>query len=455
MIEAVAAHGYAATTVDEIVGLAGVSTKTLYRHFSSKQECFLCTYDAVMEELAGRIAVAWREGSDRDRDRTAGLSRGLEAFVGEIARQPQAARLALVEVLAAGPCVLGRIERAQLGFERIITQGLGRASGGVEPPPLLARGIAGGIWYVARARLLSGRTEQPAGLGDELLRWMLAYRSTTVPVLAARLTLDGREDAEAGASFAHADTDGLALGDSMPAARRRALAPSDSMPAARRRASLDRERMEEGDERTRILRTAARIAARDGYEELSVARILDEAEVSDEAFFALYENAGECFVAALELLSAQMLARVARAGGSARDWPSAVRMTSGSLMRHIAEDPVFARCAFVEIFAAGAAGAAFRERLLRRLAELMLRAAPGRATPLVAEAIVGAVWSIVHHHVVRDAAHVLPRLADHVVYVVLAPLIGADRAVRAILDGRPADTERPAGGRLAPLPARA
>jgi AcrR family transcriptional regulator len=439
MIEAVAAHGYAATTVDEIVGLAGVSTKALYKHFSSKQECFLCTYDAVMEELAVRIGAAWREGSDA-RDPAAGLSRGLDAFVGEIARQPQAARLVLVEVFTAGTAVLGRIERVQLGFERIIAQGLDQAYGRVEPPPLVARGVAGGVWYVTRARLLSGRIEQPAGLGDELLRWMLSYRPAAVPALVARLTLDGCEDAEAERAL-RAGVGGLA--------------PSDSMPAARRLVPLHRGRMLEGDERSRILRTATRIAAREGYEALSVARILDEAEVSDEAFFALYDGVEDCFVAALELLSAQALARVARAGRAAPDWPSTVRVTAGSLMRHIAEDPVFARCAFVEIFAAGAAGAACRERLLRCLAELIERAATPRATPLVAEAIVGAVWSIVHHQVVCDAAHVLPCLTDHVAYIALAPLIGADRAARTILDGWPADDERSAGDQFAPLPARA
>jgi AcrR family transcriptional regulator len=414
MIEAVAAHGYAATTVDEIVGLAGVSTKTIYKHFSSKQECFLCTYDAVMEELAGRIGAAWREGDGREEGRTAGLARGLDAFVLAIARRPEAMRLALVEVLAAGPAVLGRIDRAQLGFERIIAQGLGQASGGVEPPALVARGIAGGIWYVARARLLDGRIEQPERLGGELLSWMLAY-SPPVQLLAPRLTPEGWDKA----------------------------------------APLDRERAPEGDERTRILWTAARIAGHEGYEELSVARILDEAEVPDEAFFALYEDVEECFVAALELLSAQALAGAARTARGAPDWPSAVRRAAGSLMRHIAGDPVFARCAFVEILAAGAAGAACRERLLRRLAELIERAAPCTAGPVVAEAIVGGVWNIVHHHVARDAAYALPGLADHVAYIALAPLIGAEQAARTILDGRSADREWPSGGQLAPLPVRA
>jgi len=411
MIEAVAAHGYAATTVDEIVGLAGVSTKTLYKHFSSKQECFLCTYDAVMEELAGRIGAAWREEGEREEDRTAGLARGLDAFVLAIARRPEAMRLALVAVLAAGPAVLGRIDRAQLGFERIIAQGLGQAYGGVEPPALVARGIAGGIWYVARRHLLDARTAQPERLSGELFSWMLAYDSPAVRLLAPRLTPEGWDKA----------------------------------------APLDRERAPEGDERTRILWTAAQIAGRKGYEELSVARILDEAEVPDEAFFALYEDLEECFVAALELLSAQALARAARAARGAPDWPSAVRTAAGSLMRHIAGDPVFARCAFVEIFAAGVAGVACRERLLRRLAELIDRIAPRTVCPVVAEAIVGGVWNIVHHQVARDAAHTLPYLADQVAYFVLVPSIGAEQAASAILDGRSSLDDERSAGELVPV----
>jgi AcrR family transcriptional regulator len=454
MIEAVVAHGYAATTVDEIVDLAGVSTKTLYKHFSSKQECFLCTYDAVMEELAGRIGAAWREGDEREDDRAAGLARGLDAFVFAIEQRPEAMRLALVEVLAAGPAVLGRIERAQLGFERIIAQGLAQACGGVAPSPLLARGIAGGIWYVTRARLLSGAIEQLERLGGELLNWMLAYDSPAVQLLAPWLTADGWDEARAGPRLARAPR-GLELSGTAAGG----LAPSGAAPsraASRRIEPLDRERALRGDERTRILWTAARIAGREGYAELTVARILDEAEVPDEAFFALYEGVGECFVAALELLSAQALARVERAGCDAPDWPSAVRMAADALMRHIAADPVFARCAFVEIFAAGAVGAACRERLLRRLVELFERAAPaGPAGLVVAEAIVGGVWNIVHHQVVRDAAYALPGVVDHVAYIALAPVIGAEQAARTILEGQPADDRWTAGGQLAPLPVRA
>ena len=41
VIEACAEHGYGATTARELVTLAGVSTKALYKLFGSKDECFL------------------------------------------------------------------------------------------------------------------------------------------------------------------------------------------------------------------------------------------------------------------------------------------------------------------------------------------------------------------------------------------------------------------------------
>lgn len=49
------------------------------------------------------------------------------------------------------------------------------------------------------------------------------------------------------------------------------------------------------------------------------------------------------------------------------------------------------------------------------------------------EAIVGAVWQIGHHYVVRNVAHRLPELAGHTTFLVLAPIIGAEAAVESIL----------------------
>jgi AcrR family transcriptional regulator len=43
--DAVATKGYAATSVADIIALAGVSRRTFYEHFDDKEACFLASYD--------------------------------------------------------------------------------------------------------------------------------------------------------------------------------------------------------------------------------------------------------------------------------------------------------------------------------------------------------------------------------------------------------------------------
>src|SRR3954467_4806548 len=116
---AVAERGYAAATIDDVVGRAGVSKKTFYDHFADKQDCFLAAYEAASEELLRRVAEA--QESDLDwRERTRA---GIAAYLRWLAGDPALARVYLVEVAAAGPVALERRERlrdryAELMLER-------------------------------------------------------------------------------------------------------------------------------------------------------------------------------------------------------------------------------------------------------------------------------------------------------------------------------------------------
>ena len=68
MVEAVARHGFADTTLRELVSLAGVSKSTFYEHFESKQDCFLATFDYIGLEVERRVdeAVDWPERPARE-----------------------------------------------------------------------------------------------------------------------------------------------------------------------------------------------------------------------------------------------------------------------------------------------------------------------------------------------------------------------------------------------------
>src|SRR3954451_4843452 len=64
MADAVAAKGYAATTVADGVARAVVSRKTFYEHFRDKEECFLAAFDTGVDLLLDTIVAAHPEGDD-------------------------------------------------------------------------------------------------------------------------------------------------------------------------------------------------------------------------------------------------------------------------------------------------------------------------------------------------------------------------------------------------------
>ena len=116
MARAVAEHGYANTSVRDVIALAGVSRETFYEHFSDKAACFLATLDASTALLLAALDdEAMRQGDPLKR-----FERGLSAYLAALAARPHAARTFLVEAFAAGPEAARRRYAAQDRFvERI------------------------------------------------------------------------------------------------------------------------------------------------------------------------------------------------------------------------------------------------------------------------------------------------------------------------------------------------
>ena len=130
MVATVAAKGYEATTVADLVDLSGVSRSAYYRHFEDKEACFLAAVESLVEP-ALEIGAAELEGADAE-----AAKQTFERLIGAIVSQPAAAKMCLVEVYAAGPAGIALADRA-LG-ER---GGAGAAAARLDPGP---RGDAGG-----------------------------------------------------------------------------------------------------------------------------------------------------------------------------------------------------------------------------------------------------------------------------------------------------------------------
>ena len=152
MIEVVAARGYTETRVVDVIGAAGVSRKTFYELFDSKEDCFLAAYDILLGRVLedAEAAFALRAGAPWPER----IETGLRAVLGHLAAHPEEARFALVEVLAAGPKALARRDAALRQFTGFIETG--RAESAVDLPGSTAQTIAGGITELLYSEVLHG-----------------------------------------------------------------------------------------------------------------------------------------------------------------------------------------------------------------------------------------------------------------------------------------------------------
>jgi AcrR family transcriptional regulator len=399
MVEAVARHGYAGTTLRELVTLAGVSKSTFYEHFESKQECFLATFDEIVAQLSARVSEAYRaEGDFRER-----LVAGLAAFMKVTVEEPAAASLAAVESLTLGAAGVEHRERASHAFEALIQQSFDHSPARRQVPPVTVRAIVAGIRGVTYRRLRSGRREELPGLVEELAGWALRYQ----------------------------EPDSKATRSAVAAAKRpAAAAPADAEPEDERPgwgeppdSKLSRRVL---TQRERIVRGAARVVVEKGYAALSIPAISAAAGVSNQTFYEHFASKRDAFLAAFEILAGEALAVGGAAFQREGDDPAAIGAGLRALLEHIAANELFARLAFFELPTAGPVALDRADATLDSFSAFL---EPGVAPsqiggPLpraVLEAIPTGIWAVIQHEIVRGRSAALPELAPDITRIALAP----------------------------------
>jgi AcrR family transcriptional regulator len=161
----VAKKGYEATTIADLARDAGVSRTTFYELFADKEACFLVAYEDSADRLGRRIATAC-EAEQRWPDR---VRAGLETLLEACAADPAGARLALVDVAAAGPAAQRRRWATVQRLTPLLDEGRDFAPGGRALPANTSRMAAGAIVGLIADELLAGRTHQLPGLLSDLL----------------------------------------------------------------------------------------------------------------------------------------------------------------------------------------------------------------------------------------------------------------------------------------------
>lgn len=168
MVEVVSERGYPETRVVDVIGVAGVSRKTFYELFDSKEDCFLAAYDELLGNLLGNTSEAFeaRPGA-RWAERVAA---GLGTLLEHLAAHPDEARYAIVEVLAAGPKALARRDAALREFAGFVEAG--RAETSVELPGITSLSIAGGINELLYSEILHGAASRLPSRLPDLVFWI-------------------------------------------------------------------------------------------------------------------------------------------------------------------------------------------------------------------------------------------------------------------------------------------
>jgi AcrR family transcriptional regulator len=109
MVEAVAEHGYNATTIGAITEAAQISRRTFYEHFKDKEGCFLAAYEMIDTHVRGAMLTAAERTPEPWPER---VRASLAALLDVLSRDLAVARFYLLEPLAAGGEVAARYREA-------------------------------------------------------------------------------------------------------------------------------------------------------------------------------------------------------------------------------------------------------------------------------------------------------------------------------------------------------
>lgn len=166
----VAANGYRATTITEVVKLASVSTRDFYEHFETKEQCFLAAFEAVRDHLEGVLRAAAAAEPDWPRETVAVLRAGLEFFAAE----PALARLCLVEPMSATPATAIRFREVVLACVPALARGRAESPDGAALPESTEDSLLGGIISLVTRSILGDETEQLPSLLPAMVEFTLA-----------------------------------------------------------------------------------------------------------------------------------------------------------------------------------------------------------------------------------------------------------------------------------------
>ena len=382
MIESVKRRGYRHTAVADVIALAGVSRRAFYEHFRDKDHCLLATHNAIVAHGRQLSFAAWSTESGWS-NRLYSACQSLFAAMGTLRDQ---AHFVLVDSLGTMPGARERALISNLAFERPLHEALRHGSPAHPLPFISATAVIGGIRHVMMREIQDGDLVAPR-LSEEVLDWIECYRASSASTLLARPKYD------------------------CPVYRVRPLIGSGPHALASR-ALLD-------------------LTLERGYARVSDSDVARHTGISTNAFHKLFQSKESCLLANRRALIEASFAAARSEMEHADSWAEGVHRGIEALTGVLSAYGPITRVALIDFLDIGPGAIAEYSRPMDELALLLTAEAPRlRALPKLAPCLVsGAIWAVICAHATGDMLPRLPQTADRLTYTVLAPYLGATRAL--------------------------
>jgi AcrR family transcriptional regulator len=173
--ELIAARGYEQTTLDDIVAAAGMSKRTFFRYFASKEDLVLSKYEFFGDQFVEVFAAR-----PSDEPVWESFRRAFDVVVGYFDDTTQSPRiLGMEKVIDGNPALrageLERVSRVQKQLAALLRERTGRYSP-ADPGPVAIAGAALSCLLAAKATWITA--EQSPPFGEVLDHAMAALRPT-------------------------------------------------------------------------------------------------------------------------------------------------------------------------------------------------------------------------------------------------------------------------------------
>jgi len=375
-----ARKGFEAMTVADLLEMSGVSRSAFYVHFANKTECLIAAATELVDPALAALAPPTR-GPELEPQAV------FESFFSLIAAQPAAAKVAFVELHAAGSAGEELADRAFQALAGRVTE-LNCANGAEPFPPDLAIALIGGVRKLIHSRLARGELTELVAQAPQIWEWI---QSVEPPPGALAVPRRQRP----------------------PVGGFQGYTPAE-----------------------RIARAVASLVAEKGYGAMSTDDIAMRAKISLSTFYENFANRHDALLGTLEMSGAQITALAVPAARRADGWRAGVRAHYEAICHYFAAEPALAELVLVGVYGAGEDALRRRDRVIESLAAML---APGfgenpSAPAISATAAADTAYSLMREHVRAHGAATISAVVPLATYVTLVAFIGPEQAL-AVANG--------------------